>query len=131
MSRVVHFEIHAADVQRALRFYSEVFGWEVQDWSEYSGTPYFGLITGPEEKPGINGAVMERQAGNMPAGGPVAGAVLTIQVEDFDGTAAAIERAGGTVAVPKHALSQMAWQGYFYDTENNLFGIHEPDPDAK
>jgi len=24
----------------------------------------------------------------------------------------------------------MAWQGYFHDTENNVFGIHQPDPDA-
>ena len=29
------------------------------------------------------------------------------------------------------ALAGMAWQGYFHDTENNVFGIHQPDPDAK
>jgi hypothetical protein len=34
------------------------------------------------------------------------------------------------VALPKHALPGMAWQGYFHDTENNVFGIHQPDPDA-
>ena len=27
MNRVVHFEIHAADPERAARFYGEVFGW--------------------------------------------------------------------------------------------------------
>ncbi|MFV0457339.1 MAG: VOC family protein [Actinomycetales bacterium] len=129
MSRVIHFEIHAEDVQRAVAFYQRVFGWQVQDWSEYAGMPYFGVTTG-EDEAGINGAIMQRQSANMPVGGPVAGAVLTIGSDDFDATAAAIEAAGGTVALPKHALPGMAWQGYFHDTENNVFGVHQPDPDA-
>jgi predicted enzyme related to lactoylglutathione lyase len=74
---------------------------------------------------------MERQGDNMPVGGPIAGAVLTIEVDDFDGVASKIEVAGGSVALPKHALAGMAWQGYFHDTENNVFGIHQPDPDAR
>lgn len=131
MPRPVHFEIHAADVQRALTFYKDVFGWTSEDWSAFAGSPYFGLMTGDSDQPGINGAVMERGGENMPVGGPVAGAVLTIQVEDFDATAAAIEKAGGSVALAKHALGGMAWQGYFHDTENNVFGIHQPDPEAK
>ncbi len=32
MGRVVHFEIHAADCDRAERFYTRVFGWEVRRW---------------------------------------------------------------------------------------------------
>lgn len=130
MSRVVHFEIHAADPQRAVAFYQTVFGWAVEDWSEYSGMPYFGVKTGPEDAMGIDGAIMKRMGENMPVGGPVAGAVLTIGVADFDETAAKIEAAGGTVALPKHALPGMAWQGYFHDTENNVFGVHQPDPEA-
>lgn len=129
MSRVVHFEIHAADVSRAVAFYSSVFGWTVEDWSEYAGMPYFGVTTG-EDQPGINGAIMLRNGPNPEVGGPVAGGVLTVGVDDFDAVAAAIESAGGTVALPKHALPGMAWQGYFHDTENNVFGVHQPDPEA-
>ncbi len=131
MSRVIHFEIHAEDVPRAVAFYQQVFGWETQDWSEYAGMPYFGVVTGAEGEPGINGAIMRRQGANMPVGGPIAGAVLTIGTDDFDATAARIEAAGGTVALAKHALPGMAWQGYFHDTENNVFGIHQPDPEAR
>ncbi len=131
MSRVIHFEIHAEDVPRAVAFYQQVFGWQVQDWSDFAGMPYFGVVTGEEGEPGINGAIMQRQGPNMAVGGPVAGAVLTIGTGDFDATAARIEAAGGTVALPKHALTGMAWQGYFHDTENNVFGIHQPDPEAR
>jgi len=131
MSRVVHFEIHAEDVQRALAFYQAVFGWKVEDWSDFAGMPYFGVLTGEDDQPGINGAIMQRQGANMAVGGPVAGAVLTVQVEDFDATAATIEANGGTVALPKSAMAGMAWQGYFHDTENNVFGVHQPDPEAR
>ena len=58
-------------------------------------------------------------------------AVLTMGVEDFDAAAATITSAVGTVAVPKVALPGMAWQGYFVDPEGNLFGIHQPDENAK
>ena len=62
MSAVIHFEIHANDVPRAVAFYQAIFGWEVQDWSEYAGMPYFGVVTRPEGEPGINGAIMARMA---------------------------------------------------------------------
>ncbi|WP_202613586.1 VOC family protein [Ornithinimicrobium cerasi] len=73
---------------------------------------------------------MQRQGPNPAPGGAVAGAVLTVGVEDLDAVAAAVERAGGAVAMPKHALPGMAWQAYFLDTENNVFGVHQPDPEA-
>jgi len=38
---------------------------------------------------------------------------------------------GGIVAMPKYALTGMAWQGYYLDTEGNVFGIHHPDINAK
>ncbi|HQY99188.1 MAG TPA: hypothetical protein PKV13_01165 [Propionicimonas sp.] len=74
---------------------------------------------------------MQRQGPNPPAGSSVQGAVLTIGVEDFDATAAKVLAAGGTVALPKSALASMAWQGYFIDTEGNVFGVHQPDPEAR
>ena len=45
MGRVVHFEIHAGDMDRAERFYTGVFGWEVRRWED-SPVDYRLLITG-------------------------------------------------------------------------------------
>lgn len=130
MTRAIHFEIHAADVQRAVDFYRTVFGWEFQDWSEYAGVAYFGAVTGADDQPGINGAIMQRAQPNPPSGAPVMGAVLTMGVEDVDAVVAAVEKAGGSLALAKHALPGMAWQAYCLDTEGNVFGVHQPDPDA-
>ena len=128
--RPVHFEIQAADPQRAVEFYTGVFGWGTEDWSEYVGATYIGLSTGTG--PGIDGAILGRPGGeNAEVGGPVMGAVITMGVADFDAVAETILAAGGTVALPKYALPGMAWQGYFHDTENNVFGLHQPDPEAK
>ena len=32
MARVVHFEIHADDPERAAKFYEAAFGWSVSKW---------------------------------------------------------------------------------------------------
>lgn len=130
MHRPIHFEIHADDVQRARTFYETALGWTFQDWSDYTGVPYLGATTG-EGQDGINGAIMLRQG---PAAGPetpVKGAVLTVGADDYDAVERKILDAGGQVALPKAALPGMAWQGYYLDTEGNVFGVHQPDPDAK
>lgn len=128
--RPVHFEIHADDVQRAVAFYREALGWSFEDWSEFAGAPYFGATTGNEPM-GINGAIMQRQGPGGGEGAGVNGAVLTVGVDDYDAAEAKIRYAGGTVAMPKAALPGMAWQGYFLDTEGNVFGVHQPDENAR
>ena len=59
------------------------------------------------------------------------GGVLTMGVDDLDAVAAKAVAAGAVEALSKHALPGMAWQAYYLDTEGNVFGLHQPDPDAK
>ncbi len=130
MGRPVHFEIQADDVDRAKDFYAAVFGWTYQDFAAVTGDVYWGITTGQDPDPGIDGGLLRRPA---PAPAPEQGTnayVCTMQVEDFDATADAVLAAGGRIALPKYALPGMAWQGYFLDTEGNTFGVHQPDPNA-
>jgi len=131
MGRLVHFEIHVDDMERAKKFYGEVFGWAFEDWSEYAGMPYFGAVTGGANEPGINGALMQRRGASPEPGQALNGYACTMGVEDYDSTEAKILKSGGKVALPKYALPGMAWQGYYMDTEGNIFGIHQPDVNAK
>jgi predicted enzyme related to lactoylglutathione lyase len=108
-----------------------VFGWEFQDYGQAAGSPYWGVLTGPDDQPGINGGLLQRPA-PAPAGGAGTNAfVCTVQVEEYDGTERRILDAGGRVALPKTALTGLAWQGYYLDPEGNTFGIHQPDPEAR
>ncbi len=131
MTRVVHFEIQADDVERAKVFYAAVFDWEFADWGEFTGATYWGIVTGPDDQPGINGGLLRRPA-PVPQGGRGTNAfVCTVGVADYDATEKRILDAGGQVALPKTALGGMAWQGYYLDPEGNTFGIHQPDPNAR
>jgi uncharacterized protein len=131
MNRVVHFEIQAEDLDRAMTFYGEVFGWAFTKYMEEP--PYWGIITAEPDsaEPGINGGLHERPAETPPQEYGANAFVCTVLVGDFDETARKIEIAGGYVVMPKFALAGMAWQGYFLDTEGNTFGIHQPDKNAK
>lgn len=132
MNRVVHFEIQADDLERASAFYSTVFGWTISTW-QGEGMDYVMIMTAGEDskEPGINGGMLKRPVGAPPIGSGANAYVCTIQVENYDETAGKIISAGGVEGMAKFALTGMAWQGYFVDTEGNTFGIHQPDPDAK
>ncbi len=132
---IVHFEIHASDVKRATKFYQDVFGWEIKQWSDWE---YWMVMTGAptmtdtkSTDKGINGGMLIRKGDAPKEGQAVNAFVCTALVENIDHTIANIEKAGGTVAVSKHALVGMAWQAYYKDTEGNIFGIHQPDENAR
>ncbi len=60
-NRVVHFEIEATDVDRAKKFYTDAFGWEMQQMGEDMAS-YVVVKTGPENEPsGINGGIFKNQ----------------------------------------------------------------------
>jgi catechol 2,3-dioxygenase-like lactoylglutathione lyase family enzyme len=54
MPRVIHFEIPADNAERAIKFYSDVFGWNIQKWGPQD---YWLVDTGEKDQPGIGGAI--------------------------------------------------------------------------
>lgn len=122
MGRVVHFEISAEDPDRAAEFYRKAFGWEVTDWG--GGFRYLLATTGPDDQPGINGAITERQEHSQPV-------VNSIEVARWEDGAAAVAAAGGEVLMEKTPIPGMGYFAYCRDTEGNVFGIFESDPAAQ
>ena len=125
MSRVVHFEIHAEDPQRAIKFYEAVLGWQFNQWG---GQDYWIITTGPSDQPGIDGGLLPRQG--MIDGQAVIAYVCTVDVASLDETIAAVEANGGTMAVPKMPVPTVGWLAYFKDTEGNIFGAMQADAQA-
>ena len=54
----------------------------------------------------------------------------TVGVDDIDAALARAEKLNATIALPKHAIPGVGWQFYAKDTEDNVFGVHQPDPGA-
>lgn len=127
MNRVTHFEIQVDEPERAMKFYGEVFGWEYQDWGAVTDAPYWGILTAPmdSKEPGINGGLIKRPCPAPKLEQGTNAFVCTIQVDDYDVCEKKILASGGKVAMPKFALGDMAWQGYYIDTEGNTFGLHQ------
>jgi predicted enzyme related to lactoylglutathione lyase len=121
MPRVIHFEIPAEDVDRALKFYKEVFGWEFTKWE--GPMPYWLIKTGEDGKPGINGGMMKK--------GNVTSVTNTIDVPSVDEFLKKITEKGGQVVMPKSAIPGVGYFAYCKDTEGNLFGIMQDDKSAK
>jgi predicted enzyme related to lactoylglutathione lyase len=129
MSRVIHFEIHASNPERAIEFYQKVFGWTFQKWE--GPMPYWLVTTGPAGEPGINGGLLSRQGGEPVDGQAVNAYVCTVGVDQIDASMSKAQSSGATVAVPKMAVPGVGWLAYFKDTEGNIFGVMQPDSNAK
>lgn len=123
MPRVVHFEIHCSDLDRAQRFYESVFGWTISRW-EGSPVDYRLVSTGPEEELGIDGALVARR-GDVD-GQAVIAYVNTVQVGDLADTQRRIADAGGEQVLDPMTIPEVGTVAYFKDTEGNVFGALEP-----
>ena len=127
---VVHFEIPADDPERAVAFYRELFGWSINKFEGGPGFPeYWGIHTVPADaqgrpsRPGVNGGLMRRMHPQQPPAN-------YISVESVDDYLARAVELGGQLALPKSPVPGMGWFAYIKDTEGNILGLWETDPNA-
>jgi uncharacterized protein len=136
MNRIVHFEIHAGNPERAAKFYRDVFGWEINEWvlpgvQIPDENRYWLVTTGPETEPGINGGLLFRR-GQVPIEGQAVNAfVCTVGVANLDESVDKALKAGGIVAFPKMAVKDIGWLAYCKDAEGNIFGMMQEDKSAQ
>lgn len=126
MDPIVHFELPAKDLDRAKKFYSSIFGWNLQDWPMPDGTTYVGVHTTPIDektrmplKPGgINGGMVLRDK-------IIQAPIFAIQVDSIDERIKQVEAAGGSVVLPKKDIMGMGFYAYIKDLEDNVIGLWE------
>ncbi len=126
MPRVIHFEIHAENPERAVKFYTDLFGWEFKRWE--GPVPYWLIKTGPDSQPGINGGLLPRQ---RPIDGQaVIAYVCTVDVSSLEAQLKKAQASGAAVVMPATAIPGVGWLAYCKDTEGNIFGMMQADPKA-
>lgn len=122
--KVVHFEIPFDDGDRARKFYSETFGWQVTPVPDMAYTMVMTGPSDPEQGPTesgfINGGMFERSE-EFPGKAPN----IVIDVASIDEALRKVEAAGGTTASERMAVGEMGFAAYFTDTEGNLIGLWE------
>ncbi len=120
MPKVIHFEISAEDATRAKKFYEKVFGWQV---NKYGPMDYWLVNAGEDKEIGINGAISGESR--------FKGTINTISVKSYEDSVKKIIEAGGKIITPKAAVPGIGYMSYCKDTEDNVFGIMQTDPNAK
>jgi predicted enzyme related to lactoylglutathione lyase len=126
MPQVAHYAINADDLERARRFYSNVFGWEFQAW----GPPGFYMIeTGDSLRVAMRSSLQKRR--ELMPGVRMNGFECTVSVSDIDAAAKAIEANGGTIVMQICTLPGVGRLLFFRDPEGNLAGAMQYDERAE
>ena len=116
-SAIAWFEIATTDIQRAQRFYEEIFAIKMRpmDLGDLK------MVLFPQERGG--GALVQHATFYKPSAD---GALLYLCADpDLDIVMARVAEAGGTVVVPKRRISpEYGYMGVFTDSEGNRMALH-------
>ena len=120
-NKACFFEIPSSDVVKAKTFYEKVFDWKVElhgDEGAMALTTPADKDYNPIEAGGINGGFYKRKSkDDHPSVG--------VETESIDNTLKAIEKAGGKVVTPKHAIGEWGFMADFTDPEGNVMSLWE------
>jgi uncharacterized protein len=119
MDKVVHFEIPYDNKDRASKFYSEIFGWELLDIPEMGYTMIHAAKTDKnnmvDEKGAINGGLFHRDdTAKQP--------LVVIGVQSIDETIKKVISAGGKLVTPKQQIPNGSY-ARVADCEGNVIGL--------
>jgi uncharacterized protein len=132
---IVHFEIPSEDIERTKKFYTDLFGWQIEKWpgtdgsqlTSAAGQPMeYWMVTTTDDKgnKAIGGGMMKRQM-------PEQQVTNYINVKSVDEYSSKVVKLGGKVVAPKKAVPGMGYFTLCLDTENNSFAIWESNESAK
>ena len=116
--RPIHFEYQSPDPASTMEFFSTALDWDFEGWRDF---PYWLATTGPEERRGINGAV-------MPAADGQPRTVIIMEVPDIAAALVRVEKAGGEVVLGIQDIPGVGQSAYCRDPQGLLFGLFQGLP---
>ncbi len=123
MPTITHFNVPADDVERAKKFYTELFGWKIEKLP--GPMEYYGISTTNEKgEEGLGGGMSKRED-------PHETITNYVAVPSIDEYAAKVEKLGGKMVTPKMSVPGYGYLAVCLDTEHNVFGLWETDEHAK
>ena len=109
---IYHVEIMTTDLDKAKKFYSELFGWKISAWK---GSPDYMLF----------------ETGKQPGGGfqkvdkvnPGDGILLYIKVDNIKAHLDKARNLGGKIIKENTEIPNIGWYGIFSDLDGNIIGV--------
>ncbi len=122
MDKVVHFEIPFENKQRAMKFYSETFGWDLTDMPEMSYVMARTTDVNEQQMPTTPGAI---NGGLFPRPKEAPAPTVYVGVASVAAAIKKVETAGGKVVTPHTPIPGMGAYARVADTEGNIVGLFE------
>jgi predicted enzyme related to lactoylglutathione lyase len=123
MPTIVHFDVPAEDVERAKKFYSELFDWKIERMP--GPMEYYGITTTDEDgKEAVGGGMAKKEEQNDSI-------TNYIGVPSIDEYIIKVEQLDGKIIMSKTPIPGFGYLAVCLDTENNKFGLWESDEKAQ
>jgi predicted enzyme related to lactoylglutathione lyase len=122
MAKVVHFEIPFDNKERAIKFYTDAFDWQLTDLPEMSYVMAQSAPVDETQRPtepgAINGGLFQR-----PKEAP--NPTIYVDVTSVDDAIRKVQAAGGKVVTPNTPIPGMGAYARVADTEGNVIGLFQ------
>ena len=122
MAKVVHFEIPFDNKERAMKFYTDSFGWRLTDMPQMNYVMAQSVDVDdnqmPREPGAINGGLFQR-----PKEAP--SPTIYVDVKSVDEAIKKVQAAGGKVVTPNTPIPGMGSYARVADTEGNVIGLFQ------
>jgi uncharacterized protein len=119
MNGVAHFEMQVANTEKTIEFYRNIFGWKIE---QYGDMGYWFVTT--EDGAAVTGGILPSSDGK-------ARVINTIEVDNVDDYLVKINENGGETIYPKMPIPGRGYVAYCQGPEELVFGIYQPDENAK
>lgn len=114
---ITWFEIPTSDFERAVAFYTTIFGHEIST-GDFMGVPHAFF---PYQGEGVGGAIISRPDTQPGSDGPV---IYLNAGNELSQAVARVETAGGQVLMPVTSIGEQGYIALILDTEGNRVGLH-------
>lgn len=110
---IVHVEIPAENRAATAQFYSQLFGWKIDNSMDEYNYTMFDAEGGPGG--GFPNLTDGYEAGHV---------LIFVGTDDIDESLAKAESLGGKVATPRTEIPGIGWFGVFEDPTGNSIGLY-------
>lgn len=114
-NNLTHFAIYIDDMDRAKKFYSNLFDWS---FNSYGPEDFLQIKNSVEENAPPIGALQARKY--SPIADRIIGFECSVEVQDIDTTVKSIIANSGKIVMPKTEIPHVGWLVKFLDTEGNI-----------
>jgi uncharacterized protein len=122
MAKVVHFEIPFDNKERAMKFYTESFGWQLADMPQMNYVTAQSVAVDDKQMPKEPGAI---NGGLFPRPKEAPNPTIYVDVKSVPEALKKVQAAGGKVITPHTPIPGMGSYARVADTEGNVIGLFQ------